>query len=143
MPHTPNVLWGGYVDHLTARILEESGYKTDADLEAAKVQALLSHGSLRIMDVENLLCGLYAEAHRERKKKPRFTLSQNALDRRLERICDRYDFFRHPELLAGLTVGEFLALKGMDEVTIPGMLEELILSAEEVREPEKSHPHDN
>lgn len=138
MPDAPNVRWRVHVDSLTARILEECGYKTNVDFEPVKIRELLSHGSIRTFDIEALLCGLYTESHRDRKKSPKLDVPEKVVDRRLERICARNDFFWHPERLANLTVGEFLSMKGLDEVTIPGMLEELTLALEEVREKEKA-----
>ena len=41
-------------------------------------------------------------------------------------------YFENPEWLVDITVQDFLELEGIDEITIPGMLRELILAAEEL-----------
>lgn len=142
MPDASNVRWRVHVDSLTARILEECGYKTNVDFEAVKIRELLSHGSLRDFDIEALLCGLYTESHRDRKKPPKYVFSRDALNQRRKKVFARNEFLSKPERLAALTIGEFLALDGIDEVSIPGVLKELIRAVKIVRETEKRQAHD-
>ena len=137
MPDTPNIRWRGYVNSLTARILEESGYKTDRDFAPVKIQELLANASISYYDVENLLCGPYTEANRWREKidhMPDYHISQKKLKRRLQKICENAGFMEHPEWLAEITVGDFLELEGLDEVTIQDMLEELSYTIQTLRD---------
>lgn len=126
MKEQANNLWRSHVNHLTARILEESGYKTNQDFMPLKIKELLSNASISYYDVENLLCGLYKEANRWREKighKPNFLISDEELEQKVHTICDNAGFLEHPEWLAEITVGDFLELEGLDEVTIPDVLE--------------------
>lgn len=135
MSEAPNTRWRSHVNSLAARILEESGYKADRDFASAKVRDLLILASVDYFEVENLLTGLYTEANRWREKidhMPDYDLPEAVVEQKVREICDNAGYFENPEWLVDITVQDFLELEGIDEITIPGMLRELILAAQEL-----------
>ena len=135
MSEAPNTRWRNHVSRLTARILEASGYKTNLDFAPAKLRDLLTLASVEYFEVENLLTGLYTEANRWREKinhMPDYDLPEAVVEQEVREICDNAGYFENPEWLVDITVQDFLELEGIDEITIPGMLRELILAAEEL-----------
>ena len=137
MSEQPNTRWRSHVNSLAARILEESGYRTDRDFAPVKIQELLANASINYYDVENLLCGLYTEANRWREQidhKPNYRISAKKLKRRLRTICENAGFLEHPEWLAEISVGDFLEIEGLDEVTIPDLLLELTFTVQEMKD---------
>ena len=137
MSEQANTRWRGHVNSFAARILEESGYRTDRDFAPVRIQELLANASLSYYDVENLLCGLYTEANRWREEidhGPNYHISAKKLKRRPRTICENAGFPEHPEWLAEITVGDFLELEGLDEVTIPDLLLELTFTVQEMKD---------
>ena len=135
MNEPANSRWRSHVNSLTARILEESGYRTNLDFAQLRIRELLGNASITCYDVENLLCGLYTEENRWRDKidhMPNYNLSDKALKQRIWRICNNAGFFDHPEWLTEITVGDFLELEGLDEVTIPELLSELVDTIQDI-----------
>ena len=125
MNEPANNRWRGHVNSLTARILEEAGYKTNLDFAPLKIKELLSFASLSEYDVENLLCGLYSEENRWREligHEPNYNISNDELKSTVQKICENAGYHEHPEWLTNISIGEFLELEGLDEVTIPDML---------------------
>lgn len=135
MSEAPNTRWRSHVNSPTARILEESGYKTYLDFAPVKIRDLLILASVDYFEVENLLTGLYTEANRWREKidhMPDYDLPEAVVEQEVREICDNAGYFENPEWLVDITVQDFLELEGIDEITIPGMLRELILAAQEL-----------
>ena len=135
MSEAPNTHWRTHVNSLTARILEESGYKTNLDFAPVKIRDLLILASVDYFEVENLLTGLYTEANRWREKidhMPDYDLPEAVVEQEVREICDNAGCFENPEWLVDITVQDFLELEGIDEITVPGMLRELILAAQEL-----------
>ena len=117
--------WACAVDCSCRHAFHTAGYDKTDRFMAAKVSDLLLVPEVDANDVASLLAFFYGENSKWRDRvdrRPNFNIPKTELASDIKDICEYYGFDAHPDWLQNVTVADFLALDGIDEVTIPSMV---------------------